>query len=341
MKKVLTIGGATHDIFILYESLEVATFSHNEVRDQRFLLLQEGKKIEVKSIKYASGGGATNSAVSFKRLGFDVSSLFKLGIDHPAEIIRAALTKEGINLSFVAKGSKGSTGTSFILPTPSGDRTILAFRGINAYMQQEDIPFASLNTFDQLYITSLSGRSSELLLPIVKKAKEFDVPVAINPGGSQLAAGAHTLRDALQFIDLLILNAEEAEMFFSHIKSDHRDRFSLDTFFKTVMQQGPSIVVVTDGARGVYVAHKNIVFFYPAIQEVKIVNTIGAGDAFGSCFVASLLQGFSIQEAIMCGNINAASVISYLDAKEGLLSAEKLLERLQKIDKSLLRQKKL
>ena len=85
--KVLTIGGATQDIFILHEQEETITYRKSKTETQTFLLLQEGKKIEINIVIYTTGGGATNAAVSFKRLGFDVTTFFKVGNDSQATAI--------------------------------------------------------------------------------------------------------------------------------------------------------------------------------------------------------------------------------------------------------------
>ena len=62
-KKVLTIGGGTQDIFISYKDAETVQFESKQ-GTRSCLLLEEGAKIEVSDIVYATGGGATNSGVS-------------------------------------------------------------------------------------------------------------------------------------------------------------------------------------------------------------------------------------------------------------------------------------
>ncbi len=357
MKKILTIGGATQDIFIQYKDAETVTFATAE-GDRSFIVLEKGKKLEVDAIHYSTGGGATNSAVSFKRLGFDVSIFVKLAHDEAAQAVLKKLIDEKINTEYIIYTKEGATGISFIIPSSTGDRTILAHRGVNARIKKEDFPFEIIKDADQLYITSLSGDSSQLLLPITQEAKKSNVPVATNPGTSQLAAGADALRESLPNIDILILNAHEAKLFMAaliqtneallkevkHEKEEEEEEhpelpellrchitydsicFSLVQFFKEVLKRGPRIVVVTNGAEGVYVADENAIYFHPSI-ETEVVNTVGAGDAFGSCFVASIIRGQSIEQALVNGIINASSVISYLDAKEGLLTQQELEKR--------------
>jgi len=354
MKKILTIGGATQDIFIHYQDAQTVTLRTSE-GDRSFIVLPEGKKVEINSIDCATGGGATNSAVSFKRLGFDVSTVVKLADDQAAQAVIKQLTNESIDTKNILHTKEGETGVSFIIPAPSSDRTVLVDRGVNASMNKDEFPFQIIQTADQLYITSLSGESSQLLLPISQEAKKHNVPVATNPGSSQLAAGADVLRESLPNIDILILNADEAKLFMlsliqtsktlsEQLKHEQEEEqpalpellschltydgicFSLNDYFKEVLNRGPRIVVITNGAEGVYVAHESTIYYHPSI-DTEVVNTVGAGDAFGSCFVASIIRGLSIEQALVNGIINASSVISYLNAKEGLLDQKELERR--------------
>jgi len=361
--KIMTIGGATKDDIIQYANQEMLHL-HTTHGKQSFLIFEEGKKIEVNELGNYTGGGATNSAVSFKRLGFDVKILCKVGSDHHADLVLQKLQQESVDIDFIKKSKDTPTGHSFILPSASGDRCIFAFRGANTQLLEKEIPKEEIKNCDWLYITSLSGESSQLLLPITELAKKHNIPVANNPGISQLAAGAHTLRESLKNIEILILNAQEANEFMqSLVQTDeelkakisrscempekqkspclvsspihyHDIQFNIRDFFQEVLSQGPKIVVVTNGKEGVYVASEKTIHFHPSLPPQKMANTLGAGDSFGSCFVAQIAQGKSISESLARGIVNASCVISHLDAKTGLLNAQELEKQTQKVSKN-------
>lgn len=324
--KILTIGGATRDIFIEHEIM--ATKLH----DISYLMLPEGKKVEVSAIHYATGGGASNSAVSFKRLGFEVESFFKVGTDHEAEIILQELASEGVTTHHVQQTNLASTGTSFMLPSPSGDRAILVYRGANLFLAAPDIPEGLLAGADQIYITSLSGNASELLPQLAAQAKKNNSLVACNPGTSQLTARADTLEQALEYIDILILNSYEAGLLWQSIS---KAEFSNKQYFKAILERGPRIAVITDGANGVSVCDRSKMYWHPSIP-CKPISSVGAGDAFGSTLVAYLAQNKPIEQAIQAGIINAASVLMHPDAKAGLLTEEKIEQQRKNLDPSLL-----
>lgn len=351
MKKVLTIGGATQDIFIQYKPHE-SVQSKSNTPGQCFLMIEEGQKIEVSDLLYHSGGGATNAAVSFQKLGFDTTAFFKIADDAAGNFILQEL--KNFNIKTVpALSSEGQTGIGFIIPCPSGERIIFVHRGVNMNLHEEELPYDEIRAADITYVTSLSGPASDLLLPIAQYAKEHHKTVATNPGTPQIKDNPLALKAALKYVDILIMNATEAQLCaqsfaFSRVKNSNPSGaigvpylleesapFDLQNFFKEMLAAGPHTIVVTNGADGVYAAHKNIIYYHPSVPA-QIVSTLGAGDAFGSCFVGSLENGLSIENAIRAGVINSSSVIQYIGAKAGLLDKQILEQMIANLDQDLL-----
>ena len=319
-KKILTIGSATLDLFIHYDKPEVIDLKKNNLV-KTYLLLEQGCKLDIQDINYYTGGGATNTGIAFKRLGFEATSFFKIAKDSQGKFVLNELKKERLKTKVVYSDTT-QTAMSFILPTPSGDRIILAFRGANRDIIEKDIPINLIKKSDQLYITPLSGFSSKLLEPIINIAKQNNIPVTVNPGISQLKPEKiHEFIKALKHIDTLILNTSEAKELMLSIEP--QKVFTFENYLKLILKLGPLVAVVTDGSRGVYVANKDKIHFQKSIPS-KAVSTLGAGDAFGACFVASLLNGKTIEEAALYGTINASNVIQFEGAKTGLLTWEEI-----------------
>jgi sugar/nucleoside kinase (ribokinase family) len=370
-KRVLTIGGATKDIFIEYDNASSMQLISAQATES-YLILKEGGKLEIKNLSSATGGGATNAAVSFKRLGFSTSIFCKLGTDQFGKDVVQDLVREDVDVSNIVYAEKEGTGISFIIPSLDGDRTVFSFRGANVNVQERDFPFEQLCSFDCLYITSLSGKFAQLLSKIVQEAKKHNLVIAVNPGSGQLCNGASVLQKAFAYIDILILNSEEAQLLMQSlagaggvekvapekqtyriIDAGHHTGFSLPAllqgvshtttppyfnlkhFLTMVFERGVKVIVVTNGSEGAYVALGNTLYFHPSIPA-KLCNTLGAGDAFGSTFVASFLAHDSIAWAMRDALINSSSVIEYLDAKTGLLSLKEIQDRFQEIDPLLL-----
>ena len=364
MKKVLTIGSGIQDIFIKYEGAETLDL-HTKEENFAYVCLRAGRKIELQDIKYYCGGGATNSAVSFAHNGFDVEAFFKIGNDKSGDFIVNHLKKENVSTTHIIRTNDAPTGQSFVIPGPHGNSAVLVYRGANITLTQEELPENSIKNANQLYITSLSGPTAPLFIPITQMARKYNIPVAANPGTSQLRAGAEFLKEALGNINILILNSYEAELLMTSLSikspspalhplvlSLSKDsevgpellkkplgsattRFTLQQFFNTVHACGPQIIVVTNGSEGVYASDTKTIFFHPSIK-INIISSIGAGDAFGSCFVAQLLNNKSIEDALRMGIINSSSVIKHLGTQTGLLTKNELEKTCAHLDKKLL-----
>ena len=209
--KILTIGSAMYDLFLEYASPQTVTFEVDG-QDVNYIILEEGHKIELTTLKPFTGGGATNSAASFVRLGFTAAACSKIGHDEQGGFIFTALENTGIDTSFITVTSDERTGCSFIIPSPTGDKAVLVYRGASLQLSIEDIPLSDFGQFNQLYITSLSRNTSELLPIICAQAKKLGIPVAANPGTSQLTENVQTLAESLDAITILILNCFESTL---------------------------------------------------------------------------------------------------------------------------------
>jgi ribokinase len=360
-KTVLTIGGATQDIYVRFHGADSMKISKSS-GELSYMLFESGAKIEVEDLSYFSGGGATNSAVTFSRQDCETTCFCIVSDDEAGAHVLKDLKAENINTENIVTTKDQPTGRSFVVNSVNGERTIFAHRGANRFLKKEYVPLKAIQSVDHIYITSLSLEASQLLPEIVSVAKKNKKPVAINPGVSQLSTGASVLRDSLKDIDILILNSSEARTFMAALVekgdgykdvfkkgkvsdektsllyqpiSNENVSFCLKTFFLEIFKMGPKYVVVTDSSKGVYVATPEKILFHPSL-ETKVVDTLGAGDAFGSCFVASIIRGEKEEKALCNGMINAVSVIGSFGAKPGILTKKELEEKSAAVSLELL-----
>ena len=89
----------------------------------------------IKELHFSTGGGATNSAVAFSRLGLKTGSICLVGEDANGTTVLDELKKEEI--TFLGKTKKGMTGYSVILIGLEKDRSILTYKGINNALKNQ------------------------------------------------------------------------------------------------------------------------------------------------------------------------------------------------------------
>lgn len=306
MLDVITFGSVTWDIFLELDKFQV-------LRNRKFISRQGicfnlGSKIDIEDIGFASGGGGTNTAATFKKQGFKVAYCGAVGDDISGKEVIRQLKEIKINTSLVSIVKTKPTNHSIILNTE--DRTILVYRGASEVFSEKDIPWKKLNT-RWLYLAPLSGKLANNTKDIVNFAKVKGIKVAFNPGNSQLAL--KDLRSIIEKVDVLILNKEEASIL---TKISFKKEVKI---FKAIDKMCPGIAVMTKGVKGVVISDGK--HLYSAkLGKVKVVDQTGAGDSFGSGFVSGLIRNKGIEFAIQLGMANANSCLQKQGAKNGLLN---------------------
>ena len=304
MLDVISIGGATIDIFVKSKQFIV---------DNNLLSLEYSSKNEISQSLICSGGGATNSAVSFSRLGLKSACLSLIANDHLSNYIVDDLKKESVSTNLLIKNKDDTTDFSVILVAPDGGRSILTNRG-ETRLEEKNINWDKIPKTKWFYITSLEG-NLELLEELIGFAKENKIKIALNPGNRELAQRKKLL-PLLKLVDFLLLNKTESETFVG-LNIDDKD------FWPNLVSLSPPMVAVTNGRDGAFVFADGKHYFSPIIN-VKPVDETGAGDAFGSTFIAALIYGFSSHDALFWAIKNSASVVSCLGAKPCLLTLKQI-----------------
>jgi len=314
MYDVLTIGTATRDIFLTGKAFRVLKdpehlkkigFATGEA--ECFAL---GSKIEVEAPVFTIGGGAANAAVTFSRQGFKTAAFMKAGIDQEAEAIRETLKREKI-APLLARDKKQGTAYSTILLTASGERTILVYRGASSDLRAQDIPSQKLRA-KWAYLAP-GATPFPLIEEIVRRLGEHKTKIALNPSKHYLEGKGERLRPLLKKLAVTIVNREEASRLTGVSYENVRG------IFKKFDELVPGIAVMTDGPRGAVVSDGRYLYRAGTFKERALVDRTGAGDAFGSGFVAGLIERNDITYALRLAAANATSVVEQIGAQPGIL----------------------
>ncbi len=299
MYDIITIGAATVDIFVKSTSLIIK---------DNLLSIEYASKNEMSQSLIASGGGATNAAVSLSRLGQKSGCLALVGHDPLTEYIFRDLQSEKIDIDLLIHGDS-STDFSVILVAADGGRSIITNRGPTR-LETTALTWNKLSETEWFYISSLEG-NLELLEQLIGFASEHQIKVALNPGNRELSQ-LPRLVPLLSHVEFLLLNTVESQELIGL-------EVNQPGFWEKFISFGSTFVAVTDGRNGAYVQTAGEKLFSPIINTTPVDET-GAGDAFGSAFVAALMNHLSPQEALFWGIKNSASVVSQIGAKPGLLT---------------------
>ncbi len=314
MYDIITIGSATRDVFLKAEGFELRKHADSPTGEEQCFPL--GSKIEIKEVTFTTGGGGTNTAVTFARQGLKTACIGSVGDDFNGRELVEELEREGVDTKYFQRSSDhrlpAQTAYSVILAHPNAERTILSYKGEGQNLDAEKVPFEKIKT-KWLFLNSLGGNYA-LLEKAVLWAKENSVKIASNPGGKELAHGLEKLKILLENADIIVMNQEEAAQL------SGVDYQKEEEFFKIMDGVVKGIFVMTKGHEGVAVSDgKNI--YKAGVPDSPIVERTGAGDAFSSGFVSEFIRSGDITKAIQLATANASSVVTKIGSKAGILKA--------------------
>ena len=291
---VVTFGSAVKDVFVQTDqNLRMGRFTY-----------KLGSKILIKELKFDIGGGGTNTAVAFSRLGFKTGCISKLGDDFSSLEILELLKKESV--AFLGSKTRGASALSIILNSHEKGRTILTHKGECNNISPRDIrPFRS----KWLYFSSMLERSLKTQFSLAKKMRKGGTRLAFNP--SSYLIKSENIRGLLGLTEVLIINREEAR--------DIRERFLKGGGFEQICLLGPRTVVITNRDKEVFCFHEGKKYRTIPNRNSKVVERTGAGDAFASGFVAGRMLDWPIKRCLRLGILESESVIKYFGAKNKLL----------------------
>lgn len=316
----LCIGSATQDVFLSH------TPALKPVRENPLAEFEEfrlGSKINVNKIDFATGGGASDAATTFARHGYETLFMGTVGHDPAGSAVLESFDREGIDTTFASYSDKYNTDYSTILLAPSGERTILTYRGCGLHLHQTDFDVAKVfanRTIDWIYITGLAGHWL-IYDEIFRLARDNRVKIAWNPSSYELA-DPDKLRALLSDAEVISVNREEAAQIVSGNSSEELMRH---------LRNFCPVAIVTDSENGAVCGDKTSVAQLGLYGNEKPVDATGAGDAFASGFVAKYATGAGLRESAHFAAANASSVVHYIGAKTGILTGREELHDM-KID---------
>jgi ribokinase len=309
---VVTVGSALKDIFV--DTGLKTMKAHNK----RLIAYPVGFKIAVNDIKFSIGGGATNTAVGFSKMGLKTAFLGKIGNDETAKEIIDMLKKEKID--FIGKQENTTTGHSIILDSFHHNRTILTYKGPSDNLKMSDVKLNKIKT-KWLYLASSMKQTLETQKKLATYAKKNKIKVAFNPSEYEVKLGLEKLKPILTKTNLLIFNREEAEIL--------TKEKTIPKIFKKLNGLGISTIVITNRENEVNAYHMGKTYKVLP-KKIKPVEMTGAGDSFACGFLSGMIKTNDVNFALKVGLVNSESVISQYGAKNKLLTWREVLKKVKR-----------
>lgn len=326
MLDFLTVGAGTRDIFLRVAEGKVISGPPGGSGSPLYLGFEYGAKIITHDADFSYGGGAVNTAVGLAKMGLAVAACFRIGLEGTGDILLAKLQELQVDPRYVERDPHLHTGLSFVINVPDADHVLFHYPGASENLALPGL--ADIGT-RWLYLTSLTGSATQLLPRIESKVRADSIKLVFNPGETQIAPGYASISTLIGQAHALVVNRQEAaELVRSADPSAPTG--AIPELIRVMRGWGARHVVVTDGQSGAYAADDAQIYFMPS-YPLRVVDTTGAGDAFGAAFAAGLAHyDGDIPGALRLASANAASVVSRDGAHAGSLNrieAERLVER--------------
>jgi sugar/nucleoside kinase (ribokinase family) len=245
-------------------------------------------------------GGGFNAMVAARRMGMEVAYGGSLGQGPFAEMIAAALDREGI--SRLRPAMKGlDQGCCTVLVDRSGERTCIASEGADGVVTTADLALIKAGPSDWLLLSGyalLYQRSCEALTGWLQGGPPGRLVFDPCPLIGELPETAR--RAALDAADWVSANRAEAELL-TGMADPARAAEALSD------RSGGA--VVRDGADGCWLAQRGKAQHIPGFP-VKVVDTNGAGDAHIGAFIAAMARNDLPEVACTLANCAAALSIT-------------------------------
>ena len=298
--ELLSANGITKGVMTLVSAQQQSALAHRLGRYQKH---------------GAAGGSAANAVVGVAQFGGRAFFTGKIGADEDGATYRRSMAQAGVEFD-VDEIAGPPTGSSLILVTPDGERTMQTSLGASYHLTVADIDEDRIKRSQVLYLEGyLLG--SPTTVAVVRHATQVataaHIRVALSLSDPSVVANAMDIfKHATRTADLVFCNEHEAAVYTGHKGREE----SL-----SAIAEDCSLVFMTCGSDGSLIAEAGAVTKVDG-YDVPVVDTTGAGDLYAAGVLYGLTHGLSPAESGQLGSFASARIVAQVGPRlEGPLGA--------------------
>lgn len=287
------------------------------------------------------GGAESNVAIGLTRLGKNVRWISRVGDDAFGKYLLSVLAGERVDISQCIIDKSEATALYFKDFKGTQDPTVYYYRKGSAAskLKPEDIQPTWMDGARHLHVTgitpALGKHTAEAMLKTMKLAKEKGLTISFDPNIRRKLWSEDEARkviiEMIPLCDIFMPGIDECHFLFGEKE--------MDEYGEAILQLGPSAVIMKLGEKGSMAVTKEYTLTSDGFKVDRIVDTVGAGDAFATGCLSILLDVPNltdalkdihslrdvIQVAIERGNRLGALALQFKGDWEGLPTLEELL----------------
>lgn len=306
--KTLGLGNALVDVLLRLDTDQVLAEIGIEKaamdlidRNQMLAIRKAGEKLDSRK---APGGAAANSMRAMAALGATTGYIGKTGTDELAAFYENELKKAGVTPHLIRV--PGETGSSTVLISPDGERTMATYLGPAATLSGDEMQAGIFSRYECLYIEGYLIVNGSLLRRAMELAKICGLRVALDLANFQVVKSNSELLHELipRYVDILFCNESEAETY-----TGQPARQAVSTLARQV-----GLAVVTLGKDGALIGKGDEIIAVAAAGG-RAVDTTGAGDHFAAGILYGLGRNATLPQCGAVGALLAGAIIEVVGAK--------------------------
>jgi len=245
-----------------------------------------------------AGGSATNVALNVIKLGHDAALIANVGDDPHGEFLLKELKKQKLDISEVKKIKGGRSGLSIILIDRQGEVMVIEDKGCIEDKRKFDEK--KIIQSDWLH---LSGTSIWWLEKTSSVAFKNNKPISFDPGRAAARFGIEKLSRILERTEILLLNKKELAALSGSASEESAKALSKEFSLTVIVKNGSKDCLVCESSSKTY--------YVSPFKAQKVVDTLGAGDAFAAGLIVSILEQKPIIQAVKFGHAAAAAKVMH------------------------------
>lgn len=281
-----------------------------------------GETLSGQNYHIVYGGKGANQAVAAARLGAKVDFIACIGEDKIGLEMKQAFQKDGINTESIATIQGETTGIAMIQVADSGENSIVISAGANAHLTTDIVDKFKQKILDSDALLMQLETPLDAIIYATKFARQAGKHTVLNPAPAKMLPD-----ELLAQLTMITPNETEAEVLTGIKVVDEESAAQAASIFH---QKGVAIVLITLGAKGVFISHNALQKIIPGFR-VQAKDTTAAGDTFNGALVTALLEQKSLEEAIQFAHAAAAISVTRFGAQTSIPSRQETLDFLANI----------
>ena len=276
---------------------------------------EEGDYSHARPLGISAGGCPLNAGAVCAAKGRRVIALDMLGKDDDTtDFLLSEMKRLHYETDNVQIKEGVSNGKVLIILTGE-KRTMFVINPVRPPYKVDEKMQDLLNNASYIYsLMHMFNRSFENIGPLLE-ARKHGAKVVFD--GSSKYDDPSRAKLLYSLCDGLFINETDYERLFKVSQKDP---------VETILDNGGEFVIVTSGSKGSTLYLKDRKIFRPALSNLKVLDSTGAGDAFAGCFIASLLSGYNYEKALSMATVNGAFACTVFGGLGGVASFEQLID---------------